>query len=156
MALEVELAAFDEILHKLIDYTMVTDMTDAVEKEMEIQIVHNVYEKIVPRVYERKWEKHGLLDLEKTPIGNLDINYDSNLMLLTVENVRPDWEPTSETHYGRNVAEVVESGSGYDWRKIGPRPFHKPTEDALINTGEADRVLQKALDESLAGDIWSI
>lgn len=156
MALEAETAAFDEILHKLIDYTMETEMTEAVQKEMEIQIVDKVYEVYHPRVYERKWTKHGLLDLEKTPIGNLDINYDSQLMLLTVENVRSDWEPTSEAHYGRNVAEVVESGSGYDWRRIGPRPFHKPTEDALIKSGEADRVLQKALDESLAGDIWSI
>ena len=156
MGIEAEANAFMDMVDKLIDYTMVTDMTDAAVKEIQSKVQTEVYDKYTPRVYQRKKEKYGLLDPGAAPAGSMEIHYESQTQTLTVEDVREDWEPTRERHRGRNVAEVVESGSGYDWKDIPPRPFHKKAEEALINSGEADRVLQKAMDDNLAGDRWSL
>lgn len=154
MGMDAELNMFMGLVDQLIDYEMESEVLDAVKKEMALKIQTEVYDKIIPRDYRRKREQYGLLDFDQTPHGNLDINYDQKIKLLTVENVRSDWEPTMERHIGRNVAKVVESGEGYDWREIGPRRFHKPTEQALISSGEIDRILTKSMETNLGG--WSV
>ena len=154
MGMDAELNMFMGLVDQLIDYTMETDVLDAVKKEMAAKIQTEVYDKVIPKSYERKKESYGLLDFDQTPHGNLDIHYDGKIKLLTVENVRSDWEPTLESHIGRNVAKVVESGDGYDWRDIGPRKLHKPTEQALIASGEIDRILTKSMETNLGG--WSV
>ena len=156
MAMESELNSFMEIVDQLIDYTMESEVLDAVKKEMESKIDTEVYSKYDPIRYERKLDQRGLLDMRDTQEGgSLDVHYDSKIKLLTVENVRPDWEPTHPSHPDRNVAAVVESGSGYDfWKRPKARPFHKKTESALITSGEIDKILTKSMETNLGG--WSL
>ena len=65
-----------------------------------------------------------------------------------------DTLPPTHKPEGRNVAEVVESGEGYDYKDIGPRPFHKKAEEALIRTKEVDKILTKAMKDNLGA--WSL
>lgn len=155
MAITAEINAFEAILDQLIDYEMESEVLDAVKKEMASKINTEVYGTYDPIQYERKEENGGLLDMEQTPEGSLDIHYDSKIKLLTVENVRSDWEPTHPAHPDRNVAQVVESGRGYDyWKRPFKRPFHEKTENALISSGEVDRILTKSMQTNLGG--WSM
>ena len=156
MGMDAELNMFMGLVDQLIDYTMETDVLDSVKKEMAAKIDKEVYEKYEPIMYERKINERGLLDMRSTGEGgSLDVHYDSKIKLLTVENVRPDWEPTHKSHPDRNVAAVVESGSGYDfWKRPKARPFHQKTENALISSGEIDRILTKSMETNLGG--WSV
>ena len=155
MGMDAELNMFMGLVDQLIDYTMETDVLDAVKKEMAAKINTEVYGTYDPIQYKRKEGDRGLLDMRQAPEGSLDVHYDGKIKLLTVENVRSDWEPTHPAHPDRNVAAVVESGRGYDfWKRPRARPFHQKTENALISSGEIDRILTKSMDTNLSG--WSL
>ncbi len=143
-----ELQSFLTILDKAVDFCMEHEMKDAAVSEIQRSIYENVYQQYTPRVYDRKYDQGGLLDPD-----HMASNYDRMTKTLTVEDMRVDWEPTKQSHFGRNVAEVVETGNGYDWKQIGPRPFHEPAERELAN-GVADEVLTKSLEQNLGA--WSL
>lgn len=151
--MEKDLAVFLEVVDAVIDFTMERDVKDAAIREIQRKVNSEVYAKYEPIQYERKMWRKGLLDSEEAPDGSMEVHYDSKLKLLTVEDVRKDWEPTHKPE-GRNVAEVVESGEGYDYKDIGPRPFHKKAEEALIKTKEVDKILTKAMKDNLGA--WSL
>lgn len=144
-----DLQKFLEAVDTFTEMVMVQEMAPAVIKVLQTKIRGEVYGVDWPgRRYNRKGLDHGLMDPRE-----IDWGYESATNTLTVKSVRDDWEPTSRKHEGRNVAEVVESGNGYDWHSVRPRPFHKPAEDAMIKTGEADRILTQNLENYL--QYWS-
>ena len=149
-----DLQAFLDVVDDLLDYVMEDDVKAAAVKELQSKIQTEVYDKYTPRVYNRKKDYHGLQDPRDYPVGSMEYHYDSRIKLLTIEDVRPDWEPTSRKHEWRNVAEVVESGDGYDYKDLPPRPFHKKAEEALIKSGEVDRILTQAMETNLGA--WSL
>lgn len=152
--MEKELELFLEVVDGVIDYVMERDVKDAAIREIQKKVQTEVYDKYPnPVQYERKMWRRGLLDSAEAPDGSMEVHYDSKIKLLTVEDVRKDWEPTHKPE-GRNVAEVVETGEGYDYKDIGPRPFHAKAEEALIRTKEVDKILTKAMKENLGA--WSL
>lgn len=144
MALCAELQNFVDAVDEILEMTMVQDVTPEVIYELQYMIDRKVYAEYPEPQYQRKFYEHGLVDPRE-----IDADYESKTNTLIVKSVRDDWEPTMRRHEGRNVAEVVESGQGYDWRTIKPRPFHKPTEDELIRSGKVDKILTDAMETYL-------
>ncbi len=94
------------------------------------------YSKYVPLSYERTGELKNPNNVESKMI-------DANT--LAVRNVRRDGN--------RNVAVVVEYGQGYyntalD-RAIGPRPFHRETENILLGSGRHIDAMKEGLEKRL-------
>jgi len=142
-----DLRYFMEAVDSLVDYTMVYDVGPRAVRVLQEKIESEVYQKYTPKGYERKREDHGLIDPRE-----IDVRYESPLKTLHVQSVRDDWEPTMRKHEGRNVADVVESGDGYDWASVKPRPFHKPAEIEMVK--EADKILNTAMDVNLSNWEW--
>ena len=144
-----EAQIFVEQVNAAVDFCMEHEMKDAAVSAIQRSVMEHVYEEYpMPRVYERKYDNGGLLDP-----ANMVSSYDKTLKTLTVEDIRPDWEPTRQSHAGRNVSVVVETGKGYDFKSFGPRPFHEPAEKEL-GDGLADQILELCLDRDLGG--WSM
>ena len=141
--------AFSEAVDAILEMTMVQDVGPAAVDEVQRQIDFKVYAEYEPKVYKRKFYDHGLIDPRE-----IEAKYESKTNTLTVEAVRDDWEPTRRSHEGRKVAPVVESGNGYDYKSIKPRPFHKPAEDELIRSGKVDKIITDKMEEYLGP--WSI
>lgn len=119
-------------------------INDALEKEvldeaktvMKEEIQERVYDAYTPTKYKRRMQNGGLLD---------------------DKNIKHQVLTGSHTLYVRNVTdngftvETVETGKGYTWKNSAiyqnpfPRPFHKPAEEELINSGRAKRALIKGL-----------
>ena len=144
-----DVQAFSEAVDMILEMTMVRDVGPAAVAELQRQIDFKVYAQYTPKVYNRKFYNHGLVDPRE-----IEVKYESQTNTMTVEAVRDDWEPTSRKHEGRKVAPVVESGNGYDYKDIKPRPFHKPTEDELIRSGKVDKIITDKMEEYLGP--WSV
>lgn len=93
---------------------------------MKEKIEDEVYSKYPdPVMYVRQKEDGGLLDEENMEVTMI------NDTTLSIENVRSD--------DGRNVAEIVETGIGYEFEfpyNGIPRPFTEATREELRNTNE--------------------
>jgi hypothetical protein len=150
VALCIDLQAFLEAVDMVLEETMVKEVAPLTIKTLQEKINSEVYAVDWPaRKYVRKEYNHGLIDPREIEWG-----YESKTNTLTVKSVRDDWEPTLEKHAGRRVADVVESGDGYDWHSVRPRPFHKPAEDHLILSGEVDYTISRALEAYLGPWSW--
>lgn len=151
--LDVEIAEFMDALDGVIDEAMEFKVRDAAASHIQAAVVTEVYMQYEPKGYDRKMTNHGLADTREAPVGSIQSHYESQTKTLTVENVREDWEPTMRKHEGRNVAKVVESGEGYDWHSVKPRPFHKIAEANLIKSGDVDFHIEETFKERMGG--WS-
>ena len=154
--LDAEISAYMQELNETIDEAMKTRVTDAAKGYIQAAVIMEVYEKYPESKYERKLENRGLLDMREPPIGSMKSEYDPKTKTLTVEDVRPDWEPVPEDgrHAGRNVAEVVERTLAYDWWDHPfRRPFHKVAEKNLIAGKDVDFQLEVAYQERMG--TWS-
>ena len=150
MALCTELQGFLDAVDMVLEETMVREIAPLTVKMLQSKIESEVYAVDWPaRRYQRKEYNHGLIDPRE-----IEWKYESKTNTLTVKSIRDDWEPTMERHAGRNVAEVVESGQGYDWHPVKPRPFHKPAEDQLVATGELDFALSQTMEAYLGPWSW--
>ena len=147
--IEQDCKAFSEAVDMILEMTMVQDVGPAAVAEVQRQIDFKVYAAYTPKVYKRKYYDHGLIDPRE-----IEAKYESQTNTMTVEAVRDDWEPTRRSHEGRKVAPVVESGNGYDYKSIRPRPFHKPAEDELIRRKVVDDILTRKMEEYLGP--WSV
>ena len=144
MALCADLQNFVDAVDEILEMTMYQEVCPEAVEELQRQISEKVYDAYTPENYQRKFFNHGLIDPRE-----IEAKYESKTNTLTVQSVRDDWEPTMRRHEGRNVAEVVESGQGYDWKTIRPRPFHKPAEDELIRSGRVDKIISDAMETYL-------
>ena len=151
--LDAEIADFMEELDGVIDEAMETKVREAAAGYIQAAVITEVYMKYPHPKYERKKENRGLMDIREAPTGSIQSDYEKQTKTLTVENVREDWEPTAWKHQGRNVAKVVESGKGYDWHPVEPRPFHKVAEKNLIKGGDVDFWIEETFKERMGG--WS-
>lgn len=148
--LEPELQGFLEAVEVVVEVSMTQNVAPYAIRILQEKINSEVYAVDWPaRRYKRKYLNHGLLDPRE-----IEWKWDSRLNALTVRSVRDDWEPTSQKHEGRNVAEVVETGRGYDWYAVRPRPFHKPAEEYLITSGEVSAILNRDLRDYLGTWKW--
>ena len=148
--LEPELEGFLQVVEAAVEISMTQEVAPYAIKILQEKINSEVYSVDWPnRKYKRKYEFHGLLDPRE-----IDWKWESPTRTLTVKSIRDDWEPTVRNHEGRSVADVVESGNGYDWHAVKPRPFHKPAEDYLIESRTVESLLNKAMREYVGPWRW--
>lgn len=99
-----------------------TDIAKKTVSAMQQKIQEEVYDKYEPVQYERKGYHGGLIDEDNIEVSMVDDN------TLCVENIRFDGK--------REVAQIVESGDGYqydfDFNGV-PRPFTEATRKELAS-----------------------
>lgn len=149
--LDAEIHALMNDLDGAIDEAMETRVKDAALGHLEAAVITEVYMQYEPKGYERKMANHGLLDMREAPAGSVETHYEAQTHTLTVQDVREDWEPTMRKHEGRNVAEVVESGKGYDWHPVKPRPFHRIAEQNLVKSGDVEFHIKETFERRMGG-----
>ena len=148
---DAEINALMSDLDDVIDEAMELRVRDAAAGYIQAAVVTEVYMQYEPKGYERKMAYHGLADIREAPVGSIESHYERQTKTLTVQNVREDWEPTMRKHEGRNVAEVVESGQGYDWHSVKPRPFHKVAEQNLAKSGDVEFHIEDIYNTHMGG-----
>ena len=136
MSLAQDIAAFEARLNNAIHATMQAQVADTAKAAMQEALDEKVYGAYEPTYYQRKYKAGGLADPE-----NMETEYDRATMTLTMENVRRD-EVTN-----RLVAPVVESGRGYNYYSLPPRPFHAYTEE-LMGNGLFEQALEYGLKQA--------
>lgn len=126
-----DLVKFLEGLNKPIAKALSNDVAKTVKTMMAEKVQDEVYKVYEPTMYSRTG-KLGSVESMKSELIN-----DTTLV---VENVRSDGD--------RNVAEIVESGQGYQFgfEYAGvPRPFTEATREELRNTGAHKAALYQGL-----------
>ena len=121
-------------IQKRIAQAMKSEVAPLSRKVMKEKIEEEVYSVYTPKLYERRGENGGLLDDENIVTEMID---DSTLK---VQNIRSDGD--------RYVAEIVESGHGYEYEfeyAGTPRPFTKETAEHFRDTNEHVYALYKGL-----------
>lgn len=109
---------------------------EVMKEEIE-EKVYKAYNSHASKPYVRRYDKGGLLDDK-----NIRKKIYKSKHSINIKNM---------TDNGKTV-DVVESGKGYTWTASEiykmqpfPRPFHKPAEEELINSGKAKRALIKGI-----------
>lgn len=126
-----DLIKFLQKLNQPIGKALVNDVARTVKQVQKEKVKEEVYDVYEPTMYSRT----GLLGSEESMKSEL-----INDTTLVIENVRSDGD--------RNVAEVVESGVGYNFgfEYAGvPRPFTEATREELRNTGAHKVSMYKGL-----------
>ena len=126
-----DLVKFLQKLNQPIAKALIDDVAKTVKKIQKEKVKEEVYDVYEPTMYSRT----GLLGSEESMKSEL-----INDTTLVIENVRSDGD--------RNVAEVVESGSGYNFgfEYAGvPRPFTEATREELRNTGAHKSAMHRGL-----------
>lgn len=125
MATAKNMKELEKMLQQRFSKALQQNVAPTVKRVMKEKIEEEVYSVYDPTMYERDREHGGLLDEANMEVTML------NDSTLSVENVRSD--------DGRNVAEIVETGEGYDhdfmYNGI-PRPFTEATREELRSTNE--------------------
>ena len=133
MSIEADVNLFMKQLDTAISKVLLTDVSEVAKNALREAVYEEVYAAYTPTVYERQMDSGGLSDK-----GNMMATVDVASRTLEVEDVRSD--------DGTNVAAKVESGYRMqNGAAMGARPFHKPAEDRLIATGEAESALEAGL-----------
>lgn len=137
MSIETDIDAFLRKLDIDISKVLLTNVTETAKDALYREIYDEVYAKYEPKKYVRKYDLGGLSDKETNMMATVDVA----TRTLEVEDVRED-EGT-----GADVAAKVEQGYWFPNRQffMPPRPFHKPAEERLIATGDADKALENGL-----------
>lgn len=115
----------EKLIQQKISKALQQNVAPTVKRVMKEKIEEVVYSVYDPTMYERDKEHGGLLDEDNMKVTML------NDTTLSVENVRSD--------DGRNVAEIVETGEGYEFEfpyNGIPRPFTEATREELRSTNE--------------------
>jgi len=126
-----DLIKFLQKLNQPIAKALIDDVAKTVKQIQKEKVKEEVYDVYEPTMYSRT----GLLGSEESMKSEL-----INETTLVVENVRSDGD--------RNVAEVVESGVGYNFgfEYAGvPRPFTEATREELKATGAHKAALYSGL-----------
>ena len=149
-----DLQAFMDIVDQSLEYVMEHEIADITKSAIIVMVETEVYRKYNPKVYVRERDHGGLQDR-----NNMEVHYEKATKTLTVQDVRDDWD-TKDWRWRKTgdpentVADIVENGGPWSWRvHIGPRPFHKPAEDFLMQGGYVEQKLTMEMAANLAG--WS-
>ncbi|MFE6075781.1 hypothetical protein ACFVQB_15015 [Paenibacillus sp. NPDC057886] len=131
-----DLIKFLQKLNQPIAKALSNDVAKTVKKVMKENVKDEVYEVYTPDPNSAySYKRTGLLGSEESMKSEL-----INDTTLVVENIRSDGD--------RNVAEIVESGQGYQYsfEYAGvPRPFTEATREELRNSGEHKAAMHKGL-----------
>jgi hypothetical protein len=110
-------------IKKEVNKSLDKDVSRVVKDEMKKVIEEVVYNAYEPSQYDRQKDDGGLLDESNIKHG--------------VENGQL-WIRNTRSDEGKDVAEIVETGVGYDWERSRiykmqpfPRPFHEETKENL-------------------------
>lgn len=134
MNIESDVNAFLKQLDIDISKVLLTDVSKTAEDALYRAVYDEVYAKYTPKKYVRKYDVGGLSDKETNMMATVDLA----TLMLEVEDVRSD--------LGTNVAERVEQGYMMgNGVFMQARPFHKPAEEQLMATGDADKALENGL-----------
>lgn len=128
-----------EVLNKIkkeVQNSLETDVAEMVKDTIIKHVSEDVYQVYTPTMYKRKGFNDGLMDER-----NMDIFKYGECGIEIQNNTMDD---------GKNVAEVVETGIGYDFTGYGysyeqPRKFMSNTRDEI----ERDDLHKKELKQSL-------
>ena len=121
MSIEADVNLFMKQLDTAISKVLLTDVSEVAKNALR------------EAVYERQMDSGGLSDKE-----NMMATVDVATRTLEVEDIRSD--------EGANVAAKVESGyKMQNGAMMGARPFHKPAEDKMMASGEAESALEAGL-----------
>lgn len=133
MSIEADVNLFMKQLDTAISKVLLTDVSEVAKNALREAVYEEVYAAYTPVIYERQMDNGGLSDKE-----NMMATVDVATRTLEVEDIRSDG--------GVNVAENVEGGY---WMPngvyMGPRPFHKPAEEKMMASGEAESALESGL-----------
>lgn len=146
---------------KRINFALDEDVADTVKDVMTDHIIQDVYEAYEPRMYVRRYNQSGndinspFDDSDNT--GLLDPN---NIIStidgeggLSVQNITlgsryyyKGRKRRVSSHAGEPIAEVIETGKGYDvWKDAEPRPFMQNTHDDLKDNNFHIKALKEGL-----------
>jgi hypothetical protein len=121
-------------LEKQANSVLKNEVAEEVIRTMQEKIEDEVYSVYEPRVYERQGYQGGLVDPK-----NIEVTVESD-NTIAVENIRFDGD--------REVAQIVESGQGYqfDFPYNGaPRPFTEKTREELQSTDRLNQAMKQGL-----------
>ena len=133
MSIEADVNLFMKQLDTAISKVLLTDVSEVAKNALREAVYEEVYAAYTPTVYQRQMDSGGLSDKE-----NMMATVDVATRTLEVEDIRSD--------EGANVAAKVEDGYRMPngvW--MVPRPFHKPAEDKMMASGEAESALESGL-----------
>ena len=124
---------YNELMER-INKSLLDDVAPMVEKTMLEHIENDVYRAYSPSSYMRRGEKDkGLLDPENiitTPEHDGCISISNQT--LGREFYFYEREPVRSDNADKPIAEIIETGEGYDyWDNAFPRPFMKNTVDEI-------------------------
>ncbi|WP_397331643.1 hypothetical protein [Paenibacillus sp. JSM ZJ436] len=129
----------EQIIKGKVGKALLNNVAPTVKEVMKDKIEEEVYSVYTPVPvedggYDRQRENDGLLDEDNMEVTVL------NDTVLTVENIRSDGD--------RNVAEIVETGEGYQFEfpyNGVPRPFTEATREHLRDTNEHVAAMYRGL-----------
>lgn len=115
-------------IEKAVRDSLAYDVFEEVRGEEARQINRVVYDGYKPKFYKRRWDMHNSENIVGTVHG----------LTLEVENITPlntYFDPTIskgvEPSMTGDLAQIVETGDGYDYYSPGARPFTQATIEAL-------------------------
>lgn len=138
-------------LKKRINNALVNEVSDTVQDVMTDHIIGDVYDKYDPVAYTRRLNDGGLLDRDNMLS---DLKGDG---MLSVKNITLGdkyytfaGEQRISQNYNKPIAEIIESGEGYDvhgWEYDGvERPFMKNTAQDIKDNHYHTLAMKQALE----------
>jgi hypothetical protein len=121
-------------LEKMINSTLKQEVASEAVETMQEHVQSDVYDPYSPVMYERQGYDGGLIDRD-----NIEVEIKSD-NTISIENIRFDGD--------REVAQIIESGSGYtyDFEFNGvPRPFTENTRKELESSNRLQLEMAKGL-----------
>lgn len=130
------IAALFAYLESAVQEGLAGDVLDAVRKEEAKQVQTTVYDAYEPTSYRRRYDMGNRENI----VGNVSGT------TLSVTNITPPssqgWPPPTVS---KDLAQVVETGVGYDYFSPGARPFTQKTGEALAANKAHVKALRSAL-----------
>lgn len=126
-----QLKQIEKQLTNKIQDALQKEVADAVSERMKMAIKVQVYDSYSPKVYERRYDRGGLVDdsnIKPVARGN-------KLIVKNITMSNEEYLPKGKKPY--KIAGVIEYGGGkgygeYDYYGLRPRPFLEATRKDLI------------------------
>lgn len=126
----------EQFINKQAQKALKNEVAEEVKRTLKENIIDEVYDKYTPTEYERTGGLYQDRNIEAIVNGNT----------LSVRSTR--------TERGRDIAQIIESGIGYEWKDSRiynmqpyPRPFHYETFLELQRTLKHVDALKKGLNK---------
>lgn len=153
------LKELEKELQKRIQNALGTEVNDVVKDVMQDHIVSDVYDKYSPIIYTRRLNNSGLLDRDNIVSdfkGDLRLSVKNVTLGNKSYNIREyaksggyTAKPMVSQNYNKPIAEVIETGQGYDvkgWEYDGvPRPFMRNTYEDLRDNHHHTNAMKDSL-----------